>query len=366
MTSASDVRETFVVVPGHTGDRTPIFSVLVKRTYDLRNGRLTRAATASPLVAVDQYFNDGDPEWTSVRQETDLVPYKMGTDVVFIGRAYAPGGEPVYELDATIAVDTLQKSIRIIGDRRCERVPGRPPLVTDPVPFTEMELRYERAYGGRDFFSIPMLPFYYPRNFVGSGLALKDVAEVVDGLALPNLEDAADLLTPERIVLESPTRWSDQPLPQGFGWVHRAWYPRCSFAGAFPPFVEPDAVLREEELGLVPEGQIALARQLKLPSFDVRFANGASTGLVHRGLRGDETVTLTQLTPEGGTTFALPGDRPRVALDIGLGQNELPVVLQTLCIRGDEGQVDLVWRGAHAYPGVDWLPEMKRMQASVW
>jgi hypothetical protein len=28
-------------------------------------------------------------------------------------------------------------------------------------------------------------------------------------------------------------------------------------------------------------------------------------------------------------------------------------------------QVDLVWRGAHAYPGVDWLPEMKRMVAEV-
>jgi hypothetical protein len=28
-------------------------------------------------------------------------------------------------------------------------------------------------------------------------------------------------------------------------------------------------------------------------------------------------------------------------------------------------QVDLVWRGAHEYPGVDWLPEMKRLTAQV-
>jgi len=200
---------------------------------------------------------------------------------------------------------------------------------------------------------------------VGTGLALKNVAEVVAGLRLPNLEDPLDLLTPERLVLESPTRWNGQPLPQGLGWVHRAWYPRCSFAGAFPPFVGPDDVLREEELGLVPAGQIALARQLKLPSFDARFSNGASIGLVCPKLQGDEAITLTHVLPEAELTVALPGERPRVALDIGLGDNELPVVLHSVCIRGDDRQVDLVWRAAHAYPGVDWLPEMTRMHASV-
>jgi hypothetical protein len=28
-------------------------------------------------------------------------------------------------------------------------------------------------------------------------------------------------------------------------------------------------------------------------------------------------------------------------------------------------QLDLVWRGALEYPGIDWLPEMKRLHVEV-
>jgi hypothetical protein len=52
-------------------------------------------------------------------------------------------------------------------------------------------------------------------------------------------------------------------------------------------------------------------------------------------------------------------------LDIGLGENELEMVLHTVSIRPEDRQVDLVWRGAQEYPGLDWLPEMKQMVAKV-
>jgi hypothetical protein len=74
---------------------------------------------------------------------------------------------------------------------------------------------------------------------------------------------------------------------------------------------------------------------------------------------------LARLTPEGHLSFTLPDDWPRIMLDIGLGENELPAVLHTVCVRVEERQVDLIWRGAHAYPGVRWLPQMKRLQAEV-
>jgi len=53
-------------------------------------------------------------------------------------------------------------------------------------------------------------------------------------------------------------------------------------------------------------------------------------------------------------------------LDIGLGENELKPVLHTVCVRLDAMQVDLVWRGAHEYPGLDWLPEMKKLNAQIF
>jgi hypothetical protein len=97
----------------------------------------------------------------------------------------------------------------------------------------------------------------------------------------------------------------------------------------------------------------------------VRFNNGASLGLAVPYLQGRELVRLRNLTPDGVLDFSLPNDVPQIMLDIGLGENMLKPVLHTLCIRLDEMELDLVWRGAHPYPGVDWLPEMKRLTAVV-
>jgi len=115
----------------------------------------------------------------------------------------------------------------------------------------------------------------------------------------------------------------------------------------------------------VPKNQIALSQQFKLPSYDVRFNNGASRGLALPNLAGNEAIRLTNLTPDGSLTFQLPGETLRMMLDIGLGENQLTPVLQTVIIRLEEMQVDLIWRGAHEYPGLDWLPEMKKAITQV-
>jgi hypothetical protein len=363
--SSSAVEET-AILPSKDENGAPVFALLVKRTYDIRAGQpAIRADQTYPLVKVDRYYDGGDAETSTVREETDLIPYKIATDVVVIGRAYAPHGQPAAQMTVGVKVGERWKAIRVTGDRRCIHRSGLAPDVTDPVAFTEMEIRYDRAYGGRDTCSNPDLPFYYPRNQSGTGVAVTNIAAVVDGLPLPNLEDPADPLTPERIVFGAVERWVHQPLPQGFGWFQRTWYPRCSFVGSVPGSIDPDTELPEERLGLVPKGQMALARQFRLPSFDVRFNSGASPGLVMPFLRGGEPVRTLNLTPDGELQFQLPTDTPRMALDIGLGVQELAVVLHTVCMRLDEMQVDLVWRGAHPYPGVDWLPEMKRMVAEV-
>jgi hypothetical protein len=49
-----------------------------------------------------------------------------------------------------------------------------------------------------------------------------------------------------------------------------------------------------------------------------------------------------------------------------MGEQDLDPVLHTVFIDGDARQVDLIWRGALQYPGVDWLPEMKRLVARAW
>ena len=343
-----------------------VFSVLVKRSYDIVDGQpLFQREQADLFRTQDEYHDFGDPEVCTVLHEDELAPYKPATDVVVIARAHAPEGKPVAEMNVGVEVAGRRKLLRVTGDRITEYRPGALPSISDPVPFTTMPIRYERAYGGKDLRSRPDAPFYYPRNPLGRGAALYNIREAVEGLRLPNIEDPDDLLTPERIVLEDERNWNNQPLPQGFGWFQKTWYPRCSFVGAAPSYVASDEIMREEELDLVPSGQIALARGFRLPSFDVRFNNGASLGLAVRSLAPGALIRLARLTPEGLLSFTLPGDWPAIMLDIGLGENSLPVALHTVSVQVEQRRVDLIWRGAHPYPGYDWLPEMRQLRAEV-
>src|SRR5205814_6104520 len=120
-----------------------------------------------PLLGGDAHFDD--PLCSTVKFEADFIPYKLATDVVVNGTAYAPGGKPVGELVAAVEVGNARKKVKVFGDRACKHRAGGDPVFGDPQPFTKMELRYERAYGGIDVFSDPICPFPYPRNHLGKG-----------------------------------------------------------------------------------------------------------------------------------------------------------------------------------------------------
>ncbi len=365
-TTPPKAKAVFKVVPGRNDAGEHIFSVIVKRSYRLAaDGRAERCEEDAPLRLVDEYWDDGDAESSTVKHESELAPWKPATDVVVIGKAYAPQGKPVPRMLAGVQVGATIKTLVVTGDRRCSYRPGALPLFTEPEPFAAMEIRYDRAYGGRDERSLPDTPFIYPRNGMGKGVVLRNAAGAVEGLPLPNIEDPQDMLSPERLFIEHPDRWHLQPLPQGFGWRQRTWYPRSALLGSYPPFLDAGTVTTEERLGLVPPDHVALAKQSRLPPMPGRFGNGASFGLVLPPLRGDEPVALGGLTAEGSLRFRLPGDAPRIVLDIGRGEEELPAQLHTVSIRPEERELDMVWRAATTYPGYEWLPKMTRLRAEV-
>jgi hypothetical protein len=356
----------FEVVPGTNHRHEHVFSVIVKRTYRIvADGVAERAEVDHPLRLIDHYYDDGDPEWSTVQHEYELAPYKALTDVVVIGKAYAPGGVATERTTVGVQVGDRKKLLTVTGDRRCSYRENAAPVFTEPEPFTEMEIRYERAYGGRDEKSIPEIPFQYPRNSMGAGVVLRNVKEIVEGLPLPNIEDPGDMLTPDRLFIEEADRWHLQPLPQGLGWRQRTWYPRAALLGAYPPFLDAGVVTFEEQMGLLPKNHVALAKQSRLRPMDVPFANGASFGLAFSRLNGSETITLGRLTPEGVLKFSLPGDTPKIGLDLGQGMKPLEPALHTVSIRPDDLELDLIWRGAQVYPGYDWLPNVSKLEALV-
>ena len=354
-----------IVLPGQSPEGEHILGTLIKRTYDIvPGGRCTRAENDKKLISGDVFY--ADPMNSTVKFESDFVPYKIATDVVLIGKAYAPGGQPVPMLTVSLRIGETCKELAIIGDRLAGFITKRSaPVFTDPQPFVEMELRYERAYGGVDIFSDPKVACIYPRNHLGRGFAVRNTKRSVDKLPLPNIEDPQNLLTPEGLCPGHFKYWERQPIPQGLGWFLKSWKPRAGFAGIMPADRPAEQEAREIYAQMVPSSQKAMFDQTQIPDMDFRFFNGASDGLALPFLTGDEPVQLTHLDPQGELVFQLPGEKPKMGLDIGEGVQDLEVVLHTVQICLEDKQVDLVWRGATEYPGPEWLTQMKKMDVHV-
>lgn len=352
-----------IVLPGQSPEGAYVLAVLVKRTYLIVSGaECVRAEEDRPLVPGDVFWDD--PMTSSVRHESDFVPFKVATDVVLNGFAHAPGGAPRASFPVSLQVGDRRKVIQVIGDR-VARYTGGVPAVTEPKPVSTMELRYERAYGGIDVFSDLKVPYPYPRNRLGRGFVVANTPKSVDNLVLPNLEDPGTPLSAYPLCLGDYAQWPSRPLPAGLGWFPKVWLPRAELAGILPCDRPVEQELRQAYAKLLPADQREPYLKHGLRDMDFRFFNGASDGLVMPFLQGGEPVSTENLTPDGRLSFQLPRERPRIGLDIGDGVQEPPVVLQTVMIRMDDRQVDLVWRGAVPYRGPDWLPEMRKMEVSI-
>jgi len=366
--TASDAaasRGSRTVLPGQAPDGAYILSVLVKRTFDIvPNDECSLAEEDRPLLAGDVFWDD--PMNSSVRFESDFVPFKPETDVVLNGAAFMPGGAAATSCQVSLQVGERFKSIRVIGDRVARYADSGTPVFTDPEPFTSMELRYERAYGGTDVYSDPKVVYPYPSNPLGRGFVVRNTPRSVDNLALPNLEDPlAPLLTPESLCLGDYAVWETRTAPVGFGWFRKTWLPRALLAGIMPGDRAVEQELRQAYAKLLPADQRGPYLKHGIQDMDFRFFNGASAGFAMPYLVGGEWIGTENLTPDGLLQFQLPTSIPRIGLDIGEGVQEPNVALQTVMIRLDEMQVDLVWRGAVPYRGPDWLPEMRKMDVLI-
>jgi len=365
----SDNNKSYVwtLLPAQNPDGNYIMSAIVKRTYDIDdNGNCKPSEKQDGLISADIYYDGKDPVTASCLMESDYIPYKVATDVVVIGKAYAPKGIPVQSLFASVSVNGQTKRVIIFGNRKCSYSLLRGLKFSEPEPFTEMEIRYENAYGGVDLDSFgPDQPMIYPRNFIGKGFIVKNIKEGLDKLELPNIEDPDYLLTPDNIITEKMENWQTQPMPQGFGWYGKLWYPRCSYAGVLPAYMSLYKEILEAASGLVPKDQVEQFKKFKLPMLDFKFFNGASPGLIFPFLKGGEVISLVNMSPHGNIDIKLPDVKLKIGIDIGKGMQYPEVVLQTVCILKEQNRLYLVWRGAIDSPGPDKMTEITKMDVVI-
>jgi hypothetical protein len=234
---------------------------------------------------------------------------------------------------------------------------------SDPEPFEQIPLRYERAYGGCDpHVPVPppqtMIeamgphPGIYPRNPAGRGYAVVETPELLDGLQLPNVEDPATPLRPDRLVAGGPENWWRQPLPWSCDWFDRDWYPRSLFFGGLPDYLpDDDTEVEEVRRGYVPANQNARIRKATFDEMlDPRFGDAASPGMVLPFMKGDEAILLRGMTPLAEFVVRLPGQRPKMEVRFDGKMVTLVPVPNRVLVSIDEEGVYIVWHGAYETP----------------
>lgn len=294
----------------------PVLVLVARATFTISaDGRLGIAQEQVPVNPAGVFW--GDPDHSSYRLEPDTAFIKPGTDVALIGSAVAPAGAATV-MNVGFALGDLRRSVRVFGDRFWVKSLGSV-QISPPQPFERMPLVYERAFGGWDRSATdPALHTFEPRNPVGTGFHGKHNV-YVDGQRLPNVEDAAALIS----------AYDDKPVPAGFGFISPGWQPRAALAGTY-------------------DEQWQQTRMPALPGdFDRRFFNAAPAGMSTQGyLRGNEPVLVRGVSVQGDVRFDLPGlHPPRFAVRL----RSRPLIaltgdLDTVVVDTDLSVLIMTWR----------------------
>lgn len=340
--------------------------LVIRATYDITaDGRLAVSDKQTPIVLTDEYF--GEMNRSSVRQESDLVPFKPKCDVIVNATAHAPGGVPVsaFHVGITIAgaeintsgtrAPVLEKKLLVTGPRFWEKSQRGQWLLSSPTALiAALPLRYEQAFGGQCRIDhsdpaagtvgqeyrltveqrashpdgpdgAPLAHAACESNPLGMGFVTEWylAAKKMGTVPVPHIVHPLHGPHP-------PGSWSE---PQGFGIIAKSWRQRRQLAGTF------DAAWLEQCWPDMPR------------DFDPAYWNGAHPDLQIPHLAGGEQVTLTNLTAAGTLRFNLPEQSPMVQVTYQNGQSRcVAALLDTLIIDGDAMVVSSVWRAAIPFP----------------
>ncbi|WP_342376383.1 DUF2169 domain-containing protein [Myxococcus stipitatus] len=288
--------------------------VVVKGTFEANErGELSLTAEQQPPLATDEHY--GEPATTSIRYECDFAMEKPFTDVVVVGKAVSPSGRPVTQLSVGLEVQKRRKALLVLGERRWLRSLGRM-FPSEPVPFTEMPLVYERAFGGQDESRGPGRASVERRNLVGVGFHPHRSTAQIEGTPLPNLEHPAQRILSPR----------DRPEPMGVGHIGRAWTQRVAYAGTY------DTRWRDERAPFLPE------------DFDSRYFQSVAGDQQFPLFRGGEQLRCVNMAATPVVPFVIPSLRVPVRFHFADREVEQEGVLDTVTLEPHLARAVLVWR----------------------
>jgi hypothetical protein len=377
--------------------------VALRTTSEIRaDGALQFTQAQAPLAVTDEVH--GELNKSSVRQESDLSPFKPRCDVIVIGKAYAPAGRPARRFTVGIRINgptqprplpprpqglnptmppspaalaawekevaglransvkgpvILDRLLAVCGPRWWENGAFNGWSLTTPEPITSLPLRYEYAYGGECRIELddPAGKHVKPKY----RLTTEQRRQHPDGPEKAPVAHRACEMNPVGMGYAEPWYLKAKKLkrvraPQ----IDQPDEPVREFGKPYP--VQGFGVItkawlpRRKHCGTIDDAFVKSGKPLP-DDFDFAFWNGAHPDLQVPWLVGNEEITLTNLCPHNapgatrdrsGNTllrFVLPGHQPFVLVRYEDGAMvPTQVELDTLVIEPDERKVSCVYR----------------------
>ena len=303
---------------GMKPDGRQLLVVVVKGTFmipDRPDLEPQLAEKQTPLVMADTF--SGEPGFSSTVYESEYPPFKPRCDVLLLGSAYAPGGNPVSRVTVSLQVGSLKKSFDVVGKRTWQ--PGLlGASATSSEPFTVMPISYEVAYGGVDRASANESQHRcYGANHVGVGYHPTALKAALQAKPLPNTEEIGRPITDP----------NGNYRPMAFGPLGRAWEPRVQYAGTY------DEDWMTGKFPFLPD------------DFDDCYYQSAPEDQQMPYPQGGEEIELLNLTPNGRVRFRLPDlSVPVEFFPRGTEPQERKAALDTIILEPDKQCLSLCWR----------------------
>ncbi|MBN1550035.1 DUF2169 domain-containing protein, partial [bacterium] len=144
------------------GTEQRIGMITAKATYKIIDSLLL-------LVTDDPFPIYDDDQTTNLGiLPRDNLPKTEGTDIILLGKAYAPGGEPVSAMEVIIEIGKFRRCLHVLGDRYWHSKKK----ISAPEPFISVPLTYSQAFGGKAAIEIAdgsYVDVSDPRNPDGKG-----------------------------------------------------------------------------------------------------------------------------------------------------------------------------------------------------
>lgn len=243
---------------------------------------------------------------------SDVALRKEGVDVVAIGKAYHPKQDGGPTAEVVLHINAESRRLAIFGNRVWYKNFDGTWRISDPEPFSLMDMIWERSFGGVSL-DDEGEDVVHPLNPGGSGYIACEAA--VDGTSLPNVEDADQLIR----------TWRDQPKP-------------CNICPA-PKHVSFDVEKYADQINKAEQEPFKVPPSIwnaALPKFRVPT------------LRPGDRIMLKGMS-EKPVFLTVPEMRPEVVLTVGERQAAHPLVLDTVVLVPEASRCLFSWRASFAY-----------------